>query len=96
MLLGIFGWIACGVALGFNFSKLINLHGDDPRIGIGMSAVAGGIGGLLYSLISRSAIVGFNLWSLIFAAASATVVLTIWHVIRSRATYDRPSVRRSY
>jgi uncharacterized membrane protein YeaQ/YmgE (transglycosylase-associated protein family) len=94
MLVGIIGWIIVGLIAGFIASKVVNLRGDDPRIGMGLGAVAAVVGGWLYSTISGSAVSGFNAWSLLFAAIAATVALVTWHVVRSRAT--RTGARRSW
>ena len=38
MLLGLIGWLAIGLILGFIVSKVLDLHGDDPNLGIGVAA----------------------------------------------------------
>jgi len=96
MFIGIVGWLICGVVFGFTFSKVINLHGDDPRIGMAIGGVGGVLGGWLYSLISGATVSGFNVWSLVCAAIVSLLALTVWHVIRARAPHQRPSIRRSY
>ena len=96
MFLGIVGWILCGIVLGFIATKLVDLHGDDPLIDVVLCAAGALIGGGLYSFISGSNVSAFNIWSLIWAAVAAVMVLVIWHFIRSGGKHDRPSVRRSY
>ena len=96
MMLGIFGWLICGAILGFIATKFVDLHGDDPRIGIAVAALGGGIGGWMYSLISGSPVSGFNGWSLICAAAVAVVAVVPWHIVRGRGTHAAPTIRRSY
>lgn len=87
MLVGIIGWIILGLITGFIASKMVNLRGDDPGIGIGLSGVAAVVGGWLYSMISGSEISGFNLWSWLFAVLAAVVALVIWHAMRQRSAY---------
>ena len=96
MFIGIFGWIICGVVFGFIFSKLVNLHGDDPRLGIAIAAVSSIVGGWLYPLISGSPVSHFNLRSLLCAMLAALVVVSIWHLIRARSPHEQQTVRRSY
>ncbi|MGA2233627.1 MAG: GlsB/YeaQ/YmgE family stress response membrane protein [Tepidisphaeraceae bacterium] len=79
MLLGIFGWIVLGTVAGFIVSKFVDLRGDDPRIGVCAGVGGAIIGGWMYSLISGSAVSGFNVMSLLFAAIAATVALAAWH-----------------
>ncbi len=97
MLLGLVGWVAIGLILGFVVSKFLNLHGDDPNLGIGVAAGGAIVFAGAYSWISGAGISAWNVWSMVFAAVGAIVSLALWHGIRaryvSRATYTR---RRSY
>ena len=97
MFFGLLGWLVVGVVVGFIISKALNLHGDDPKLGI---AVAGGgaiVGGFLYSMISGDPISAWNIWSVLFAAVGAGAGSAVWHGVRSRyvsrASY---TTRRSY
>lgn len=96
LFLGIAGWILIGVVIGVIASRVVDLRGDDPRLGIGLGGGGGLIGGWLYSLISGSHVALFNFWSLLVAGALAAATVTVWHVIRRRAPYSRPTIRRSY
>lgn len=96
MFLGIVGWFICGFLIGLMASKAINLRGDDPRLGIGVASLGAIAGGFLFSLVSGSTISWFNVWSLVFASIAALVAAGVWHYLRTRGTYVRPSTRRSY
>ena len=96
MLIGIAGWIICGALIGFIASKMVELHGDDPRLGIGLGGVSGLVGGWLFSLIGGAPVTHFNLWSIITAALAAIVLLAVFHIIRARAPHVQQTVRRSY
>ena len=96
MLFGIIGWLLMGVVVGFMASKIVNLRGDDPRLGIALAAAAGVVGGWLYSLFSGAPVTAFNFWSLLWAALAAAAAVVVWHLVRSRRPYKQPSVRRSY
>lgn len=97
MLLGLLGWIAVGLILGFIVSKVLNLHGDDPRLGIGVAVAGALIVGWIYCMISGTGIMLWNPWSILFAAIGAGIGLTIWHGIRSRyIPKEKGTVRRSY
>ena len=97
MFFGLLGWVVVGLVVGLIVSKFLNLHGDDPKLGI---AVAGGgavVGGFLYSLISGDPVSAWNLWSILSAAVGAVAGAAVWHGVRSRyvsrASY---TTRRSY
>jgi uncharacterized membrane protein YeaQ/YmgE (transglycosylase-associated protein family) len=95
MFLGILGWIAVGLIVGFVVSKAVNLRGDDPRFGIGAAAGGAIAGGLLFSLISATT--GWNPWGLLWAAGGALLSVILWHAVRSRTiSHDRQTQRSSY
>jgi uncharacterized membrane protein YeaQ/YmgE (transglycosylase-associated protein family) len=96
MLIGILGWVIFGVILAFIASKAVNLHGDDPMLGIVLGGVGGLLGGWLYSLLSHSPVTALNLWSLLTAGLVSLAAVVTWHSIRSRGKHERPSFRRSY
>jgi uncharacterized membrane protein YeaQ/YmgE (transglycosylase-associated protein family) len=85
-----------GLLVGLSASKIVNLRGDDPRLGIGLSAAAAVVGGVLYTLISGSVVSYLNLLSLFFAALAAVVAMIVWHIMRTRTPYQTPTSRRSY
>jgi uncharacterized membrane protein YeaQ/YmgE (transglycosylase-associated protein family) len=76
---GVANWILLGLIVGFVATKLIDLRGDDPRMGIGLGAAGALLGGWLYSMISGSPVTPFNLMSLFFAAIACAIVLAAWH-----------------
>jgi uncharacterized membrane protein YeaQ/YmgE (transglycosylase-associated protein family) len=96
MLIGIIGWVVLGGLIGLAVSKIIDLRGDDPRVGIALSAAGGLLGGWIYSLISGAPVSAFNVWSLLCAALAAGMALSLWHLSRSRRPYQQPTRRRSY
>ena len=85
MLIGIVGWVMLGLVTGFISTKMVNLHGDDPGIGIGVGALGAVAGGILYSMISGKAIIAFSAPSLFFAAVAAVAILLGWYAWRSRS-----------
>jgi uncharacterized membrane protein YeaQ/YmgE (transglycosylase-associated protein family) len=95
-LLSILGWALVGAIVGYVASRMVNLHGDDPILGIGLAALAAVVGGWLYNWISGSPVVIFNAWTLLSGAVAAVVAVVILHAIRSRMPHERPSIRRSY
>lgn len=94
MLVGIIGWVVTGLLIGFIISKILDLHGDDPRLGLGAAAVGAVIAAALYTVITGAGVSAFNVWSLIFAAGGAGVALATWHLIRSRSVSRAPYTRR--
>lgn len=97
MILGIIGWVLVGLLIGYVVSRSLDLHGDDPRIGIAIAAGGAIVLAVLYTVISGAGVSAFNTWSLLFAAVGAGAAVATWHLIRSkyvsRAPYKR---RRSY
>ncbi len=90
-------WVAIGAIIGFVVSKIVNLRGDAPIGGIGVSALSGGIAGLTWNLFSGHGFADWTRWSCLWAAIGAGVGVAIWHVIRSRyVNHAQGSIRRSY
>jgi uncharacterized membrane protein YeaQ/YmgE (transglycosylase-associated protein family) len=89
MLIGIIGWLVVGLIAGFIASKIVNLRGDEPGIGIAVAASAAVVGGWLFSAISGSPVSPFNIWSLLIAGWFAIMAVTVWHAVRRRYTSPR-------
>jgi uncharacterized membrane protein YeaQ/YmgE (transglycosylase-associated protein family) len=97
VIVGIFGWIVVGLAVGFIVSKMVNLRGDDPKLGMAAAAVGALVGGIVYTVKSGAGISGFNPWGVLTAAICALVAVAIWHAVRSRSvSREKQTVRRSY
>jgi uncharacterized membrane protein YeaQ/YmgE (transglycosylase-associated protein family) len=96
MFFGLVGWVVVGLVVGFVVSKVLNLHGDDPKLGIAAAGAGAVVGGILYSVIGGASVEAWNLWSILWAAVGAGAGAAVWHGVRSRyvsrASY---SVRRS-
>jgi uncharacterized membrane protein YeaQ/YmgE (transglycosylase-associated protein family) len=71
-----------GLLAGFCVSKMLNLKGDDPTMGIVGAAVGSFVGGWMYSLFTGTPVTGFNMHTLGIAAIGAAFVLLIWHLMR--------------
>jgi uncharacterized membrane protein YeaQ/YmgE (transglycosylase-associated protein family) len=95
MTMGIIGWVVVGLLVGFIISKVLDLHGDDPRLGIGIAAGGAIIFAVLYTVITGTGVSAFNMWSLLFAAVGACVAVATWHLIRSKYVSRAPQSRRS-
>jgi uncharacterized membrane protein YeaQ/YmgE (transglycosylase-associated protein family) len=97
MLLGIIGWIVVGLVIGFVASKMTNLRGDDPRLGIGVAAGGAIVAGALYSMVSGNGVSAWNPWCSAVAALGAVLGAAVWHGVRSRYTSnERQTTRSSY
>ena len=96
MLIGVVGWIICGIVLAFIASRIVNLRGDDPRLGMALGGAGGLIGQWLYSVFSGSPVRAFNPWSVLFAVLAALAAMTMWHIIRTRGPHQQPTNRHSY
>jgi uncharacterized membrane protein YeaQ/YmgE (transglycosylase-associated protein family) len=97
MILTFIGWALVGLIVGFLASRMVNLHGDEPLIGI-LCALGGAIvGGILYAWLGNAGLEPWTYWSLIAAAVGAIVAVAVYHLVRSRFISHEPqSVRRSY
>ena len=97
MLLGILGWVAVGLVVGFIASKVVNLRGDDPKLGVGAAAGGAVVGGMLYCIVNWVGVTAWDPWSVLFAAVGAVVGAVTWHALRSRTiSHSRQTQRSSY
>jgi len=92
---GIIEWVVVGLLVGYVASKMVNLRGDDPRLGmfagVGGAVVAAG----LYSMITRTGVALWVPWGLAWAAAGAVAGTAAWHAVRSRSVSRERYVPRS-
>jgi len=95
MFLGILSWLVVALLVGFIASKVVDLHGDDPRLGI--AAACGGtiFAAVLYTLLSGSGVSAWNHRGLVMAAIGAVVGVVTWHIVRSRSISHESHTRRS-
>lgn len=97
MAIGIISWIVIGLAAGFIATKLVNLRGDDPLVGILCGLGGAVVAGILFSVISGRGVVAWDIWSMLCAAGGAVAGAAVYHVIRSRSiSHGQQSIRRSY
>ena len=90
-------WIVTGLLAGFIGSKIINLRGDDPKLGIGAAVGGGLVGGFLHAMIGPVGLSDWTIWAPIYAALGAVVALAVFHLIRSRTIgHERGTTRQSY
>ena len=90
-------WTGIGLILGLIVSQLINLRGDDPRLGIAVSIVAAIVGGIVYRMFSDAATsMWASVWSYLMPAMFAAGALVVWHIVRTRGAYKHPTFRQSY
>ena len=95
MLIGIIGWIAVGLLVGFIATKAVDLHGDDPRLGAVAACGGAIVAAILYTVISGAGVSAWNLWSILFAALGAVAAVVTWHAVRSRYVSRESYTRRS-
>ena len=97
MLLGLLGFLCVGLIVGFVASKLVNLRGDDPRLGIGGAVAGAVVGGVLYGVVSGAGVAPWNLWAVLAAVVGGAAGALAWHAVRSRSiSHDSQTSRRSY
>jgi len=95
MILGIISWLVVAILVGFTASKVVNLRGDDPRLGFAAACGGALVAAVLYTLISGASVSAWNPWSLLMAATGAVVAVAGWHVVRSRSISRESYTRRS-
>ena len=97
MILGVIGWIVVGLIVGFVASKAVDLHGDDPRLGIGAAVGGAFVAAILFRAFSGVAVTAWNPWSLLCATLGAVAAVVIFHIVRSRyVSHETFTHRRSY
>ena len=90
-------WIIVGLIVGFIASKLVNLSGDTPILGIGASIGGAVVAGVLYAILSGRGFIAWDFWSLIVSGLGAIAAVGLYHAIRSRSiTREVPTARSSY
>lgn len=91
------GWLAVGVLVGFIVSKVVNLRGDDPKLGIIAAIVGSLVGAITYRWASGVETRAWNSRSVFTAALGSLVGVILWHVVRSRTiSHESRTVRRSH
>src|SRR5690348_9799579 len=84
MIVGIIGWIVIGLIVGFIATKVVDLRGDDPRLGFAVASGSAIVAAALYTMISGAGVSAWNPWSLLLAAIGAVAGVVTWHAVRSR------------
>jgi uncharacterized membrane protein YeaQ/YmgE (transglycosylase-associated protein family) len=97
VLLGLVEWVVVGLVVGFVASKVVDLRGDDPRLGVFVAVGGAAVAAALYTIITGVGIGGWRPWALAWAAAGAAAGALVWHLVRSRyVSHERHVPRRSY
>jgi drug/metabolite transporter (DMT)-like permease len=97
MIFGIASWLLLGLLVGFIISKSIDLHGDDPLIGILAGLGGAVVGGVGHAFLSGRGVVAWDMWNMLFTILGAAAGAGLWHGIRSRSiSHERGTVRSSY
>jgi uncharacterized membrane protein YeaQ/YmgE (transglycosylase-associated protein family) len=90
-------WLAVGLVVGFVAGKLVNLHGDDPRLGAVAATGGAVVAAAIYTFFSGAGMAGWQPWGLTCAAGGAVAGAVAWHAVRSRyVSRDAYTTRRSY
>ena len=96
MVLGIIAaWLVVGLVVGYIASRVVDLHGDDPRFGFAAAGAGALVGAVAYTLSSGATMSAWNPWSFVWAAVGATGAVIIWHAVRSRFVSHESQTRRS-
>ena len=83
--MGIFSWIIGGALAGWIASKIT---GNDASMGAGANILCGivgaTIGGWVMSIIGKSGVNGFNIYSILVAILGSVILLSIINAIKKR------------
>ena len=97
MLIGLTLWIVIAAGTGFVTTRFLKLHGDDPRISMGVAGAAGLVVAFVYTMIAGVPITMWMPKAFLWAAVGGLVATLLWFGIRAktvtRAAYNP---RRSY
>lgn len=97
VILAVVEWVVVGLIVGFVASKMVNLRGDDPRLGIFAATGGAVLAAALYTFFSGAGMGAWRPWALVWAAVGAAVGAAAWHMVRSRSiSHERYTPRRSY
>ena len=89
-------WTLVGLIVGVVASRVVNLRGDDPRLGIAVSIIGAIAGGIVYRMISNDPAIWTNVLNYVWPAIAAVLAVLVWHFVRTRGTYKQPTFRQSY
>ena len=95
MILGIISWLVVALLVGFIASKIVNLRGDDPRLGFAAACAGAIVAAVLYTIMSQAPVSAWSFWSLLMATTGAVIGVVAWHLIRSRSISRESYTRRS-
>ncbi len=88
-------WLVVGVVVGYIASRVVDLHGDDPRLGFAAAGAGALVGAVAYTLASAAAMSAWNLGSFVWAAIGAAAAVIVWRAVRSRFVSRETQTRRS-
>lgn len=90
-------WLFIALVVGLIANKLVDLHGDDPRLAIGTAAAGALVAGIFYLVLGPEGARGWDRWCLLYVTAAAAVAVAVWHLVRSRyVSREHQTSRRSY
>jgi uncharacterized membrane protein YeaQ/YmgE (transglycosylase-associated protein family) len=90
-------WVVAGLLVAVIATKVVNLRGDDPKLGF-IAGVAGALAaGLTCAMVSGTGVSTWSWWSVLSAAIGGIVSVAAWHAVRSRSiSHARYVPRQSY
>lgn len=81
----IFGWVILGALAGWIASIIMKKNSQMGAIAnIVVGIIGSFIGGILFSLIGKVGVTGFNLWSLLVAIVGSVVLLWIINLFNKK------------
>lgn len=93
----VISWIILGAIVGFIASKIVDLRGDEPLIGIAAAVAGGVVGGLLFKMRAAEPYEAWAMGNILAVVVGAAAAVTVFHLIRS-CSIDKTqqTVRTSY
>jgi uncharacterized membrane protein YeaQ/YmgE (transglycosylase-associated protein family) len=79
--MSIITWIFLGLISGFIASKVVTGSGRGIFRDMVLGVLGAFVGGVMFQIIGRTGVTGFNLWSVFVSAIGAIAVLVVYHAI---------------
>jgi uncharacterized membrane protein YeaQ/YmgE (transglycosylase-associated protein family) len=83
--MSLLGWILLGLMAGFMARHIVRSSGQGLLIDLVLGNIGAVVGGLLFTAIGATGIIGFNLYSMLVAIVGAVAVLWLYHTVSGRS-----------
>ena len=78
-------WVVIGITAGFVGTKVTDLRGDDPKLGMIAGALGAVLGGGIFHFLKHTPPNATDYFSTLIAAVAGVLVTVIWFAARKAA-----------